>query len=242
MIRVFCVRVEFATATFARVDGTLESATFEGDKVDPTGGMSRNNREYALMQQLLRIKQELDSIASSSSSKPPNSKTSRKRIPTLEGDEEEAEGDELAELEKKIEEKSFSQEVRKVAMREFKRLKKSPPQGAEYGVIRTYLETLISIPWTQAEATPLSLSRDFIDQARSKLDRDHYGLEKIKKRLLEWLAVLRLQQEQQQVVAQVPKSTAIVPYVASASSVESSTSIRNAHKSPILLLHGPPGV
>lgn len=57
-----------------------------------------------------------------------------------------------------------------------------------------YLDTLLSLPW--AESTPLPLSRDFIAAARQKLNDDHYGLDKVKKRLLEWLAVLRLKNEQ----------------------------------------------
>lgn len=153
-----------------------------------------------------------------------------------EEDDEEDEEDELADLERKIEAKQFSDEAKRVAVRELKRLKKTPPQGAEHSVIRevgasrifvhsltgrgdpgTYLETMLSIPWTDADSTPLPLSRDFVAQARAKLDQDHYGLgktgfseacsgacegvdrgpptEKIKKRLLEWLAVLRLQHQ-----------------------------------------------
>lgn len=57
-----------------------------------------------------------------------------------------------------------------------------------------YLDWLLAIPWN--EATPLPLSRDFISAARQKLNDDHYGLDKVKKRLLEWLAVLRLKHEQ----------------------------------------------
>ncbi|GAA5974172.1 hypothetical protein JCM3765_007910, partial [Sporobolomyces pararoseus] len=167
-------RIEFGIKVLSRVEETLKAVNFDGDKVDPTG-MTKRQREYALMQQLLAIKQELDSIHSSESTRSPT-KSSRKRFASASNEEEEeGEVDELAELGKKIEEKAFSEEARKVALREFKRLKKSPPQGAEYGVIReltyivyssrcegnstdialvrarstgTYLETLLSIPWT----------------------------------------------------------------------------------------------
>jgi len=219
------------------------------------------------MQQLLAIKQELDQIAATETSNSNSSpvvargKKSRK-VPAISAEEDGEEGDEMIEFEKKIGEKAFSEEARSVAAKELKRLKKTPPQGAEYGVIRNYLETLLAIPWTSADATPMPLSRDFIAQARKKLDDDHYGLIKIKKRLLEWLAVLRLQQEQ---VAELESasitprpststvaastelstssSTAIVPYTPPdpTKSVDAASSRKLTTRSPILLLHGPPG-
>ncbi len=73
-----------------------------------------------------------------------------------------------------------------------KRLRKMVPAQADYAVTRTYLETLAEIPWsvtTDDRLGPQTLSR-----ARKQLDDDHYGLEKVKKRLLEYLAVLRLKQ------------------------------------------------
>ncbi|GAA5889672.1 hypothetical protein JCM16303_003051 [Sporobolomyces ruberrimus] len=249
-------RLEFGLEVLTRVDGTLTSTKFNEDKAEPIEATKRQ-REYALMQQLLAIKQELDQIAAAETKRTPSSTSgtrpvrSARRVPAATDGDEEEEGDEMAELEKKVHEKAFSEEARKIALRELKRLKKTPPQGAEYGVIRTYIETLLAIPWTAADATPLPLTRDFIEQARKKLDEDHYGLTKIKKRLLEWLAVLRLQSEQQQAVAQtstatvaaateLSSSTAIVPYVPRTPSTQSQSKSRL--KSPIILLHGPPGV
>jgi ATP-dependent Lon protease len=135
-------RVEFGLEVLAKVDETLKSTKFEVDKVDSTG-MTKRQREYALMQQLLAIKQELDSIAGSEAIRSA-SKGDRKRVNVAGGEEEDGEGDELTELGRKIQEKSFSEEARKVASREFKRLKKSPPQGAEYGVIRELQSIVIS--------------------------------------------------------------------------------------------------
>ncbi|GAA6025401.1 hypothetical protein JCM11491_005607 [Sporobolomyces phaffii] len=252
-------QIEHGNRVLARVDATLKSTDFKDDKVD-TNDASKRQREYALMQQLLAIKQELDQIAASdpkrtSSASTPTRGTRARRAPPLRGDEDDAEADESIEFEKRIQEKAFSPEARKAATREYKRLKKSPPQGAEYGVIRTYLETLLSIPWTTADATPLPLSRDFIEQARKKLDDDHYGLTKIKQRLLEWLAVLRLQQEQHGAgeartgsstvtasteEAATSNSTAIVPLVPLGPTPPESAQSRS--RSPILLFHGPPGV
>ena len=100
--------------------------------------------------------------------------------------------DEIAELKKKLQEAKLPPEGQKVADREIKRLSKMSPQQAEYGVCRTYLETLSEIPWSTT--TEDNLGSETLKKARKQLDDDHYGLEKVKKRLLEYLAVLRLKQ------------------------------------------------
>lgn len=107
-------------------------------------------------------------------------------------DEDNAEENELDELKKKLDEAGLSPEAQKVATRELRRLKKMHPSMAEYGVCRTYLENLAEIPWTKA--TDDQLGKDTITRARKQLDDDHYGLEKVKKRLIEYLAVLRMKQ------------------------------------------------
>lgn len=107
-------------------------------------------------------------------------------------DEDNAEENELDELKKKLDEAGLSSEAQKVATRELRRLKKMHPSMAEYGVCRTYLENLAEIPWTKA--TDDQLGKDTITRARKQLDDDHYGLEKVKKRLIEYLAVLRMKQ------------------------------------------------
>lgn len=107
-------------------------------------------------------------------------------------DEDNAEENELDELKKKLDDAGLSPEAQKVATRELRRLKKMHPSMAEYGVCRTYLENLAEIPWTQT--TDDQLGKDTIMRARKQLDDDHYGLEKVKKRLIEYLAVLRMKQ------------------------------------------------
>lgn len=107
-------------------------------------------------------------------------------------DEDNAEENELDELKKKLDAAGLSPEAQKVATRELRRLKKMHPSMAEYGVCRTYLENLSEIPWTKA--TDDQLGKDTITRARKQLDDDHYGLEKVKKRLIEYLAVLRMKQ------------------------------------------------
>ncbi|ERS97734.1 ATP-dependent protease La [Sporothrix schenckii ATCC 58251] len=102
------------------------------------------------------------------------------------------EPDEVEELAKKLEAAELPPDAAKIADRELKRLRKMVPAQAEYSVIRSYLETLAEIPWTKV--TDDRLGPGTLAKARAQLDGDHYGLEQVKKRLLEYMAVLRLKQ------------------------------------------------
>jgi ATP-dependent Lon protease len=93
---------------------------------------------------------------------------------------------ELAELKARIEKAQMPPDVRKEADRELARLARIPAQSAEYTVARTYLESLCDLPWAIATEDDLDLKH-----ARAVLDQDHYGLDKIKERILEYLAVRR---------------------------------------------------
>ncbi|UZJ53280.1 hypothetical protein CBS101457_002600 [Exobasidium rhododendri] len=138
-----------------------------------------------------------------------------------EGKDEEEE-DEVAELTKKLEAARLSPEAKKICERELKRLGRIPPQSVERGVVITYLETMAELPWDRSSAdvepkaiesaesksltavTPARTSdgnvhgteEGIVSRARRILDEDHYGLEKIKKRLVEYLAVLELKNDQ----------------------------------------------
>ncbi|KAJ5587322.1 uncharacterized protein N7459_003087 [Penicillium hispanicum] len=173
-------------------------------------------------------------------------------------DNEEKEPNEVDELQQRLHDAELSPEARKVADKELKRLRKMNPANAEYGVCRTYLENLAEIPWTKV--TEDQLGPDTLKRARQQLDEDHYGLERIKKRLLEYLAVLRLKQSTNQAVERqiadlskdldasssrdlekdVPLLTE-TDRVALETRLEILKSKRMTDKSPILLLVGPPG-
>jgi ATP-dependent Lon protease len=103
---------------------------------------------------------------------------------------EEEERDDVEELKKRIEGLQLTEEQQSEITRELRRLERTSPQSAEYQVIRTFLEWVTELPW--AERT-----EDKIDLARSEaiLDEDHYGLEDVKDRVLEFLAVRKLQME-----------------------------------------------
>jgi len=123
--------------------------------------LDKGQREYFLRQQLKAIQEELG-----------------------EGDEQQAE---LAELREQIEAKNLPEDVRKATDRELSRLEKLPSAAAEYGVIRTYLDWIISLPWNETSEDNLDL-----DHARGILDEDHYDLDKVKDRIIEYLAVSKL--------------------------------------------------
>ena len=123
--------------------------------------IDKGQREYFLRQQLKAIQEELG-----------------------EGDEQQAE---LNELRQRIEEAELPDQAQKAAERELSRLEKLPPVAAEYGVIRTYLEWLVDLPWSKETEDDLD-----IGHARKVLDEDHYDLEEVKDRILEYLAVRKL--------------------------------------------------
>jgi ATP-dependent Lon protease len=172
-------------------------------------------------------------------------------------DEEENEVNEVEELRQKLAEAGLSPEAQKAADRELRRLKKMNPANAEYGVCRTYLENLAEIPWTKGTEDQLGV--ETLKRARQQLDDDHYGLEKIKKRLLEYLAVLKLKQsvnaDIDQQIAKLtsdlsPKNDADGKGVDPMSNEDRDAATTKLHvlrskrmvdKSPILLLVGPPG-
>jgi ATP-dependent Lon protease len=123
--------------------------------------MGKAQREYFLRQQLEAIRRELGEV-----------------------DEQEAEARELRE---QIEAANLPQHAREQAERELARLEKLPPQAAEHGVIRTYLEWIVSLPWSVSTEDDLDLRK-----ARRQLDRDHYDIKQVKDRILEFLAVQKL--------------------------------------------------
>jgi ATP-dependent Lon protease len=96
-------------------------------------------------------------------------------------------GAELEELKKAVKEAAMPAEAEEQALRELARLERMPEGAAEYSMTRTYLDWLIAMPWSKADAEEIDIER-----ARAILDEDHYGLDKVKRRILEFLAVRKL--------------------------------------------------
>ncbi|WP_265570882.1 endopeptidase La [Sphingomicrobium nitratireducens] len=121
--------------------------------------MEKTQREYYLNEQLKAIQREL-------------------------GNEDGEGGDELHELQQKIRKTKLSKEAKARAQAELKKLKAMAPMSAEATVARNYLDVLLALPWGKKSR----VKRD-IDEAQAVLDEDHYGLEKVKERIVEYLAV-----------------------------------------------------
>ncbi|RIK39884.1 MAG: endopeptidase La [Chloroflexi bacterium] len=131
------------------------------------GEMEKMQREYYLREQMKAIQKEL-------------------------GEEDEHAAD-IREMDERITAAAMPEEAEKEARRELDRMRRMPIQAAEYSVIKTYLDLMVSLPWQQT--TPDNLD---ISHAREVLDEDHYGLEEIKDRILEFLAVRKLRAERKE--------------------------------------------
>lgn len=124
--------------------------------------MDKSQRDYILRQQMKAIQKEL-------------------------GDDETGEKAEADQLRERLEKADLPDDVRKEATRELKRMEQLPQAAPDYHVIRTYLEYILELPWKTSSEEKLDLN-----EARKVLDEDHYGLEDIKERILESLAVVKL--------------------------------------------------
>ncbi len=146
-----------------------------------------------------------------------------------EGDEQEAE---IQDYEKRIGEAGMPAEAEKEARRELDRMRKMPSQAAEYTVIKTYLDWMVNLPWSTG--TPDNLD---IAHARQVLDEDHYGLEEIKDRILEFLAVRKLRMERKAEAAAAAEASGN----AAAPDDGQVDHIRREREGVILCFVGPPG-
>ncbi len=103
------------------------------------------------------------------------------------GEGEDSKAQEMADLDAAITKAEMPKDVEDHARKELRRLSRMPEAAAEYGMVRTYLDWLVELPWALPEEAPID-----IDEARKILDQDHYGLEKVKRRIIEYLAVRKL--------------------------------------------------
>jgi ATP-dependent Lon protease len=177
---------------------TRESEVLElGQKIqsEARSEIDKVQREYFLREQLKAIQKELG-----------------------EGDEGTADA---AEFRDKIEQAGMPEEAEKQSLRELDRLSKLPTAAAEYGVIRTYLDWLVSLPWSKETKENLDITH-----ARQVLDEDHYDLEDVKERIIEFLAVRKLRQEREGTISEEHD----LDY------------IRRTREGAILCFVGPPGV
>jgi ATP-dependent Lon protease len=176
-------RLRFVHDKFLKEVGILELQ--QKIRISAREAIKKDQREYFLRQQIKAIQEEL-------------------------GEKDEKQ-EEIENYKKKIEESGMPKEIKEEALKQLKRLEKMHPDSAEAGVIRTYLDWLVELPWNKRTKDRLDLKI-----AKKILDEDHYDLEKIKERILEYLAVLKLKKE--------------------------SSKRDRSIKGPILCFVGPPGV
>jgi ATP-dependent Lon protease len=169
---------------------------------DAQAKISKTQREYILREQLKSIQQELG--------------------------EEDADRAEVQELRQQLEAANLPAEARKEAFRELSRLERLPAISPEYGMIRTYLDWMVSLPWHTTTGAEIDLTH-----ASQILDQDHYDLERIKDRILEYLAVKKLKADRQ---AQIEDEVEHLDRQASEQILDDS------RREPILCFVGPPGV
>jgi ATP-dependent Lon protease len=153
----------------------------------------------------------------------------REQMKTIQKELGEAEeNSEIGELRQKLEQAQLPPEAHKEAEREIGRLAQMAPGSPEYGMVRTFLEWLVALPWSKTTGGAID-----IEASRKILDEDHYDLEKIKDRILDYLAVQKLRQER------APKDA---PGPSPSSSPLPVTADDEARREPILCFVGPPGV
>ena len=163
--------------------------------------LNKSQREFMLREQMRTIQKELG--------------------------ESDSQNLEARELRKKVEEAKLPAEARKEAERELARLDQMPPGSPEFGIVRTFLEWMVSLPWSKTSGGAIDIAK-----SRAILDEDHYDLEKIKERILDYLAVQKLRQERKVQVSAGGGDSSPLP----------TTPEDEARREPILCFVGAPGV
>ena len=165
----------------------------------------------------------------------------RQQLESIQRELGEEDQPELADLRRQIEEAKLPEDARREAERELARLATIPPASPEHGIVRTYLEWIATLPWSVT-------SGDVIDVplARSVLDEDHYDLEKVKERILEYLAVKKLRRDrlerQAAETADIEAGEASDPESTPGPNRLRETDVDRDARDPILCFVGPPGV
>jgi ATP-dependent Lon protease len=160
------------------------------ETVDVAARMEKVSRLLAQRLEVLRLSAEIGKQTKAALDERQREVLLREQMAAIQkqlGEGEEGKAAELAELDKKIAEAGMPKEVEEQARKELRRLHRMPEAQGEYGMVRAYLDWLIELPWKPDDESPID-----IKEARRILDADHYGLEKIKRRIVEFLAVRKL--------------------------------------------------
>ena len=175
-------------ATF--MDATPDEKQEILETVDIGARMERVSRLLAHRIEVLRLSQEIGRETKASIDSRNREVLLREQMAAIQrqlGEADEGKSAEIAELEKAIANAHMPKEVDDQARKELRRLQRMPEAAGEYGMVRTYLDWLVDLPWALPEEAPIDIAA-----ARRILDEDHFGLEKIKRRIIEYLAVRKL--------------------------------------------------
>src|ERR1700689_2624125 len=160
------------------------------ETVDIAARMDKVSRMLAHRIEILKLSQEIGRQTKTALDERQREALLREQMAAIQrqlGEGEEGKAAEMAELDKAISNAKMPKEVEEQARKELRRLQRMPEAAGEYGMVRTYLDWLIELPWALPEEKPIDIA-----QARAILDEDAYDLEKIKRRIVEYLAVRKL--------------------------------------------------
>jgi len=172
------------------MDVTPEEKQEVLETVDLAARMDKVARMLAQRIEILRLSNEIGQQTRTALDKRQREALLREQMAAIQrqlGEGDEGKAAEIAELNEAITKAGMPEEVEQQARKELRRLERMPEAAAEYGMVRTYLDWLIELPWRLPEPAPIDIA-----EARRILDEDHYGLEKIKRRIIEYLAVRKL--------------------------------------------------
>ena len=185
---VDAVRLSYFLASVLNLGVEEEQKMLEAETVDELVRLAHTSLAREL--EILQLRSKIASEAQTEMDKAQRDYVLRQQMRAIQkelGEDETGEAAETELLRERLEKAQLPDDVRTEADRELKRLQRLPPAAPDYHVIRTYLEFILELPWLKSSEDKLELA-----EARRILDEDHYGLEDVKERILEFLAVIKL--------------------------------------------------
>ena len=179
-----------ADLTTAYMDVKPEEKQEILETIDVTARIEKVSRMLAQRIEVLRLSHEIGRQTKAAIDERQREILLREQLATIRrqlGEGDEGKAAEIAELGEAITKAKMPKEVEEQARKELRRLERMPEASAEHGMVRSYLDWLTELPWSIAEQSPIDIA-----EARRILDEDHYGLDKIKRRIIEYLAVRKL--------------------------------------------------
>ncbi|HZS01358.1 MAG TPA: endopeptidase La [Chloroflexota bacterium] len=220
----------YMIASSVRMPPEVRQEILELDSV--AAKLERLARFLARELELLELGRRIQSSAQEQMTKTQREYFLREQLRAIRKELGEGEGpDETADLRTRLEAASLPPEARQEADRELARLESLPAASPEHGIIRTYLEWLASLPWNKVTGRTID-----VPEARRVLDEDHYDLDKIKDRILEYLAVRKLKEERELGNPDPERQDGDAP------GAEAAPALLPTDTEPILCFVGPPGV